>query len=80
MSGYWETKEGKIIPFEDLEDQHLLNIIKRLKKKSIIGTFIPDDREDPSAGEYVTGKDYLYYTKYDKLKEIARKRGLIHGY
>lgn len=32
-SRVWKCKDGKLIPFEDLSDTHLMNILKMLRRK-----------------------------------------------
>lgn len=78
---YWETKEGTEIPYKKLEDSHLLNILKWIKRKSKEG-MIECGGQYLGEGEHDFWIDELdeheILEKYDYkgLLREARKRGL----
>jgi hypothetical protein len=89
MNKTWTTKEGQIIPIEELTDKHLTNIIKHIRRK--VNIAIANYDEEPiirtlsSAGDddvednpnYIepTMENFLPRGYYDLLAE-SRKRKL----
>jgi hypothetical protein len=89
MSKTWTTKEGRVIPIEELTDEHLTNIIKHIRRK--VNIAIANYDEEPvletlsSAGDsdfesnpnYInpTMENFLPKGYYDLLAE-SRKRKL----
>ena len=80
----WITKNNEEIPFNELEDSHLLNIIKYIRQKAkegiqIVSAFGYDGDDDFMSGdiEELYGKDVLKYYDYNELFKEARKRKLI---
>lgn len=79
----WKTKDGREIKYKDIEDRHLLNILKSIEKWSREGvqTRLNMGYGD---GDYV---EYYYRTAYGKevkdhfdyigLKREATRRGIL---
>jgi hypothetical protein len=77
----WTTKEGKEIPYSELEDSHLLNILKLIERKAekLDGEIIDGgglwDVED-IWGVEGTEEEWREKFGYSGLKAEAIKRGL----
>ena len=78
----WITKDETEIRYKDLEDSHLLNILKFIEKKAKEGIeqgvygYEPDD--DFMSGDIwvINGREVKDYYDYSGLKREAKKRGL----
>jgi len=79
----WITKGGKEIPYRELSDEHLLNILKYIErlskegyKKEILNWEAGFDYPIP---EIVTlyGKDVFEELDYYELRKEAERRGLL---
>jgi len=83
MKNIWTTKEGKEIKYKDLEDSHLLNILRYVKKsaKELDGELIDGggDSWDVDSMWAVEGseEDWLEKFDYTGLTKEALKRGLL---
>jgi len=78
----WITKNGHRILYKDLEDDHLLNILKWIEKKSKDGFTLltgggcfPDEMWYDEI--YLEGREVKKHFDYYNLKKEALKRGLI---
>jgi hypothetical protein len=79
---YWETKDGKEIPYNKLEDGHLLNILRLIERKAKDGLSCQAgggfDIDDMWYDEWVEfGQDVYYRFDYEGLLKEAKKRKLI---
>ena len=76
----WTTKEGKKISYVNLEDSHLLNILKWIEKVADTGVVIQlfgcdwDEQEEVIYDEDV----FEHYDYHGLLKEVKR-RNLIEN-
>ena len=81
MKKYWTTKEGKEIEYKNIEDSHLLNIIKFVKRraKELDGHVIDGGGIDLEDIWYEIGdeEDWLHLYDYSGLVKEARKRKLL---
>ena len=82
MNKIWETKQGELIPYKELEDSHLLHILKWIKKRAEEGITIQyggsHDIEDTwYEEEEIEGKEVLEHYDYKGLLKEAKKRGLL---
>lgn len=80
----WVTKQGQEIPYEELTDTHLLNILKfieNLAQKGYDKTILSWDPDlgDTPIGETITlyGKDVFDEFDYYELLDEAKRRGLV---
>lgn len=79
---YWTTIEGKKIEYSKLENSHLLNIlkyIKRIAKEGVVYTInlgYGDHDYQEYDGFILKGKDVLEDMDYKGLVKEAKKRGL----
>jgi hypothetical protein len=79
----WTTKDGKKIPYNKLEDSHLLNILKFIEKKAEEGISVfyggcgSTADEMWADEEILTGEEVKEYMDYYTLKKEAYKRGLL---
>jgi hypothetical protein len=79
----WITKEGEEIPYKELTDSHLMNILKFIKRKAAEGVscdMIIDDgwnTPDIHPMDTIYGEDVLEEYDFDGLEEEAKKRNLI---
>lgn len=80
----WITKDGKEIEFNKLEDSHLLNILKFIKKRAKDGVEIVSSYGYEDDNDFMTGDVDVIYGKevedkmgYKELKKIAIERKLI---
>jgi len=79
MSRKWKTQNGDLIPYKNLKDYHLSNIIKWIEKKAKDGMILqfgggssPDDMWYEE--EVIYGSDVL--SRYDHeglLKELSQR-------
>ena len=79
---YWTTKDGDEIAYKDLDDNHLLNIIKLINKKAIEGcTICSGGGHDPDEMWYdeetIYGEDVKQYFHLNDLMREAKKRNVI---
>ncbi len=81
MTKKWVTKEGDLIPYKNLEDSHLLNILAWIRKNAkngveiLIGT--PADIDDMTfATETIFDEDVFELYDYKGLLKEAKKRKL----
>jgi len=81
MSKIWTTKDGTEIPIRNLEDSHLLNIAKLIKKKAKNGITVMHggggwDIDDMwYYEEELKGKEVEYYFDYESIiREIKRRK------
>ena len=76
----WTTKTGEEIPYNKLEDSHLLNILQYVKKlaKELDGEIIDGGGFTHEDFWYDTGdeEDWLRKFDYQGLLEEAKKRNL----
>jgi len=81
MKIIWTTKEGKEIEYKDLEDSHLLNILKLIERKAkeLDGEVIDGGGFDAEDIWYIEGTEEEWREKfgYSRLKKEAKKRKLI---
>jgi len=81
---YWETQNGEEIAYKDLEDSHLLNILKWIERRAENGMTVQEggggwDTEDMSYNEYdIEGDEVLERFDYKGLKKEAKKRKIIN--
>lgn len=78
----WTTKEGKEIPYSELEDSHLLNILKLIERRAeeLDGEIIDGGGAwDIDDIWYIEGTEEEWREKfgYSGLKAEAIKRGLL---
>lgn len=80
----WETKNGDEIPYKKIKDDHLLNILKWIKKRAKDGVmecvsfgYCGDD--DFMTGDCweISGKEVLEKYDYNGLLKEAKKRRLF---
>lgn len=80
MTLYWETKDGQKIKFSDLENTHLVNIIKFVKKraKEMDGQVIEGGGTCPEDFWVEIGytEDWLKKYNYQGLLKEAKKRNI----
>jgi len=82
MTKYWETKSGDDIPYKELKDSHLLNILKWIKRKAITGHTVVyggggwDIESMWYEVDELYGKDVLEHYDYKGLLKEAKKRKL----
>lgn len=78
----WKTKEGKLIPYNEIEDSHLLNILGYIQRYAVNGLRevfggVSEDSEDYwMDDEIIFGQDVLDHFDYDTLYKEAVTRGL----
>lgn len=75
------TKDGKQMDIRDMSDDHLLNMIKLIKRKAKEGVVLafgggssPDDFYYEE--EQYLGRDVKEMMRYKKYKKEAKRRGL----
>ena len=80
----WTTKDGKNIPYKKLKNDHLLNILKYLKKRAQEGIEIVVDYTYADDDDFMTGDVDMIYddealdlTDYKDLWLEAKKRKII---
>lgn len=78
----WETKEGIEIPYKQLGDSHLLNILKWIEKRADNGVLVVmgggSSPEDYWYEEYeISGDEVFERYDYKGLQKEAKKRGII---
>lgn len=81
----WETINGDEIPYNKLEDSHLLNILKFIERKAkngitvfVVGGGMGWDGDDIWCDEYeIEGEEVLERYDYKGLTEEAKLRNLI---
>ncbi len=66
----WKTKDGKVILISEMTDSHLLAAANKLKTTAVNAIMLK--------GGGTTVTDYLKNTKYSKLIEEIKKRGLSY--
>jgi len=80
---YWETKDGEKIAYKDLKDDHLLNILKWIKRRAEDGVTVTTgggnwfdaESNDFWYEEYkIKGDEVLEKYDYEGLLSEARKR------
>ena len=83
MTKTWTTKKGEEIPYNKLEDSHLLNIISFIERKAEEGITVKyggmgmwGDEPWFDVGTYY-GEEARDRMDYNSLKAEAKKRGLI---
>lgn len=82
----WITNDGTEIPYKELKDSHLLNILKWIERKTKDGTVrlvgycgFGDDMGDNCCDvEEVSESDLKKYLDYYGLRKEAKKRGLLN--
>ena len=81
----WKTRDGTVIPIKDLEDSHLLNIIKYIENKAFYGMYVQqicgdtfDIRNCDVFTEEIKGEEVYdyFYPVYDNLLKEKSKRKL----
>jgi hypothetical protein len=83
MSKTWETQNGDEIEYGKLEDSHLLNILKWIKRQAKNGVtascrgYDGDDDYITETTWEVFGKEVLNHFDYAGLLKEAKKRKLI---
>jgi hypothetical protein len=86
MTKAWTTREGQKIPIDQLDDSHLLNCIKMIKRKheetmnagwQMIGTVSSDEAYDDVERELNALEDgpHTISKSYTDLVAEARRRG-----
>lgn len=81
MKKYWETRDGRSIEYKDLDDGHLLNILKWIKIRAEEGMTMMSgggsDACDMWYDEYtIYGNEVLEQFDYQGLIKEAKKRKL----
>jgi hypothetical protein len=79
---YWETQDGTEIEYKKLEDDHLLNILKFIKRKAKEGVEIGGGQyygegEEDFWTDTLYGNEVLQHFDYKGLRTEAKRRGLI---
>lgn len=79
---YWETKNGKEIPYNKLENSHLLNILKFIERRAKEGVWTGGgsyygEGDNDFWEEILFGKQVKDFFNYYYLRSLAKKRGLI---
>lgn len=79
----WETKSGKLISYKDLTNEHLVNILKFIKKRAkdgveVVYSYGYDGDDDFMTGDVdvIYGKEVYKRFDYNGLKKEASKRKL----
>jgi hypothetical protein len=80
----WKTRSGEEIPYEELSNSHLLNILKYIERRAeegitiIFGSHGMSYEGDLWADkENLRGESVKRWFNYYELQEEANKRGLI---
>lgn len=77
----WTTKDGRDIEIKDLEDSHLLNILKLIERmaEELDGSIIDGGGVDANDIWYIEGNEEEWRQKfgYNIIKKEAIKRKLI---
>ena len=80
MKKVWRTKEGKEIPYNELSDKHLLNIIKFVERKAKEGIVVYSGHDDAwgidACRRVIKGKEVFAMYNYNELVEEAKIRQL----
>lgn len=77
----WETQNGDFIPYNKLEDSHLLNILKWIENRAETGVVLQYgggvDAEDIWFEEHhIKGEEVLEHYDYKGILQEAKKRKL----
>jgi hypothetical protein len=77
----WITKDGTKIPYNKLEDSHILNILKYIEKHAREGILIHFSDSSLSGDiwydeEIIKGEEVKNRLDYYGIKKEAKKRGL----
>lgn len=76
------TKDGRKIPIKELEDRHLINIVKAIKRKARTGLFIKrygggmDSEEIWYDEEVIWGRQVKKALHFKSYKKELKARGL----
>lgn len=80
---YWETKDGRELSYREIGDNHLLNILSYIKKKSIEGVTVyisygygDNDYQEGDTYE-IYGNTVLNAYNFKAILREAKKRKLI---
>lgn len=78
----WKTQDGENIPYGEIEDSHLLNILKWIEKGADNGIMcIRGGGSQPEDIWYeeieIEGEEVLEHYDYKGLKKEAKKRKLM---
>jgi hypothetical protein len=82
--GIWVTKDGREVPIKEMEDEHLLNTIRMLRRKGVVSTDVFDscaayafsnNNMAAMAAEQELSRMYLN-PRFDELLEELGRRGL----
>jgi len=81
---FWQTKKGDRIAYPNLDNTHLLNILKYIKRRAKEGVTIyissgycDDDDFETGEVETLYGKDVMNKLDYAGIYAEAKKRKLI---
>lgn len=80
MEKKWKTKSGREIPYNELKDDHLVNIVKFCRKRAREGILPPLNSQEEwylPALSKIKGRKALDIMDYWELKKIAKDRKLI---
>jgi hypothetical protein len=83
MERYWLTKNDEEIEYKKLEDDHLLNILKWIKKRAKDGMVLEVGGCGPEESDYwhdsweIRGDEVLEHYDYEGLLGEAKRRKLI---
>lgn len=81
MKKYWITKNGEEIKYKNIPDDHLLNILRYVKRRAneMDGEIIDGGGFDVDDIWYIEGdeSDWLKKFDYQGLLKEARKRRLV---
>lgn len=84
MKKTWTTENGDEIEYTKLEDSHLLNILKFIKRRAEEGVtevidfgYVGDDDFQSGDVDTLYGDDVLRKFDYQGLEDEAKKRGLL---
>jgi len=79
---YWTTKDGNHVKYKDIENSHLLYILKWIERKAEIGITVKSgggyDDLDMWYDEYEI-KDYEVFEYYDYMGLMKEFRGRSHS-
>lgn len=81
MKKVWGTQDGDEIPYKNLTNDHLKNILRWIKRRADAGITYEGGGNDPEdfwSYEYeMHGQEVLDYFDYDGLQKEAKKRKLV---